>query len=203
MMISFVSSIGFAAESAGKYIEGRDYKVLKTPGIPSTFGKIEVREFFWYGCPHCFKLEQSISPWKRGLAKDVDFVMTPAVAAPHWKVLGAAYYAAKNLGLSDKAHSDIFNHIHKHRHSLNTPGQVAKFYSQYGVSKDEFLKEMESFSVKTAMRKSTSLFRQYQLSAVPAIVVNGKYQPMAKTYQEMLKVVDFLVEKERKAMMGK
>lgn len=184
------------------YVEGEHYKVLDKQGIPSVPGKIEVREFFWYGCPHCFKLEGKLSEWKKTLPADVNFVTTPAVAAPNWQTLGAAYLAAGNLGILEKSHSATFNAIHRDRKILNTPEQIAEFYTQFGVAKQDVLDQMESFGVKTSLRKAEALFRQYQLTGVPAIIVNGKYQPIGHSYDEMLRVVDFLIEKERKEMIS-
>lgn len=192
------SSMVFAAN----YVEGTHYQVVAKPGIPSVPGKIEVLEFFWYGCPHCYKLEGKVTKWKKSLPEDVNFVAMPAVAAPHWKVLGSAYFAAESLGIAERSHSGVFNAIHRDKRPLNTPAQVASFYTQYGVTEQQVLDKMESFGVKTSLRKSESLFRQYQLTGVPAIIVNGKYQPISKSYDEMLKVVDFLIERERKEMLS-
>jgi thiol:disulfide interchange protein DsbA len=182
--------------------EGEHYMLVDNPGIPSEPGKIEVREFFWYGCPHCFSLEGKITPWKKNLSEDVNFIATPAIAAPHWKLLGNAYFAAKSLGIVEKSHASLFASIHKDRKRYTTPEQVAEFYSQFGVSKEDFLKQMNSFSNKTSMRKAEALFRQYQLTGTPAIVVNGKYVPASRSYDEMLRIVDFLIEKERKAALS-
>jgi thiol:disulfide interchange protein DsbA len=194
----FTSVLVYSAE----YIEGEHYRVVDKPGIPATPGKIEVREFFWYGCPHCFSLEGKLTPWKKTLASDVNFVATPAVAAAHWKVLGSAYLAAENLGISEKSHSAVFNAIHRDRQILNSPQQVATFYTKFGVTEQDFLDQMNSFSTKTALRKAESLFRQYQLTGVPAIIVNGKYQPISRSYDEMLRIIDFLIDKERKEMLN-
>ncbi len=179
------------------FVEGRHYQVIANPGIPEIPGKIEVREFFWYGCPHCFSLEGKLQSWKKNLANDVSFITTPAVAAPHWKPLGAAYYAAESLKIKDQSHSAMFNALHRDKQRIQTPEQIAAFYSQFGVEQQAFLDQMESFSVKTSLRKAESLFRQYQLTGVPAIIVNGKYQPVSSSYDEMLRIVDFLIEKER------
>lgn len=192
------SSVAFS----NSYVEGQHYRVLDKPGIPSSPGKIEVREFFWYGCPHCFKLEAKLTEWKKNIPADVNLVTTPAVAAPNWQVLAAAYLAAENLGIIEKSHSATFNALHRDRKILNTPEQVAEFYTQFGVAKQDVLDQMNSFGVKTTLRKSEALFRQYQLTGVPAIIVNGKYQPTGQSYDEMMRVVDFLIEKERKEMLS-
>lgn len=200
MVISIVGLMFSSLVFSESYVEGKHYLVLDKPGIPTAPGKIEVREFFWYGCPHCFSLEAKVATWKKSLASDVHFVASPAVAAPNWQVLGAAFFAAENLGIAEKSHTAVFNAIHRDRKILNTPDQVADFYTQFGVSKQDFLNQMDAFSVKTSLRKSEALFRQYQLTGVPAIIVNGKYQPTGHSYDEMLRVVDYLIEKERSEM---
>ncbi len=195
--LAFFSALAVSAE----YQEGKHYRVLENPGIPSEPGKVEVREFFWYGCPHCFKLEGALDSWKKSLPDDVSFVPTPAVSAPHWKVLGNAYYAAESLGIADKGHKAMFKALHVDRQRYNTPAQVAEFYAQFGATEQEFMDKMNSFSVKTAMRRSDNLFRQYQLTGVPALIVNGKYQVVGANYAEMLKITDYLISKERKATL--
>ena len=191
-----------AASYAAEYVEGTHFRVLEKPGIPSAPGKIEVRDFFWYGCPHCYSLEGKMSVWKKTMAEDVNFVATPAVAAPSWKLLGSAYFAAENLKVAEKGHTALFDALHKDRQRIATPDQAAAFYSQFGVSKEAFLEQMESFAVKTSLRRAENLFRQYQLTGVPAIIVNGKYQVTSKSYDEMLRIVDFLIEKERREALA-
>lgn len=192
----FVETESFAET----FVEGQHYKVLNTPGAVDDPSKIEVREFFWYGCGHCYKFEAYLNPWKKGLADDVNVVLTPGLAAPHWKLLGSGYYAAKNLGIDKQSHKALFDAIHKDKRSMVTADQLASFYSAYGVTEDAFKDQLNSFSVKTSTRKAEQLFRQYGLTGVPAVVVNGKYQAVAKNFQEMIQVIDFLVEKERRAL---
>lgn len=193
----FALCISFSAQAA-EFEEGKDYMLLANPGIPAVPGKIEVREFFWYGCSHCYTLQGYIPEWKKTLPADVNFVVTPALAANHWKLLGTAYFAAESLAIAEKSHEPLFDYIHKDRNQLSTPDEVAAFYEQYGVSKDDFLKQMNSFTVKTELRKAEALFRQYQLTGTPAIVVNGKYVPASRSYPEMLRIVNFLIDKERR-----
>ena len=198
LLLCIVSLFLSFSLQAAEFEEGKDYMLLANPGIPSVPGKIEVREFFWYGCSHCYTLQGYIIDWKKRQSEDVNFVLTPALAADHWKLLGTAYFAAENLGVAEKSHDALFDYIHKDRNQNSTPEAAAVFYEQYGVKKDELLNQMNSFTVKTEMRKAESLFRQYQLTGTPAIVVNGKYVPASRSYPEMLRIVDFLVEKERR-----
>lgn len=204
-LLPFLVLIGLMSNApvfAQEYVEGEHYRLVETPGIPELPGKIEVREFFWYGCPHCYTLEGKLSSWKKNLPDDVNFIATPALAAPHWKILGEAFLAAQNLGIAEESHSAVFNALHRDRKTLSTPEQVASFYSQFGVSEKDFLAQMNSFTVKTAARKAEGLFRQYQLTGTPAIIVNGKYQPVSKSYDELLRIIDFLIEKERQEVLS-
>ena len=185
---------------ADNYVEGKNYRVLERPGIPSVPGKIEVQEFFWYGCPHCYQLEGKISAWSKTLPADVNFIHTPAVAAPHWELLASGYFAANNLGVAKEAHAALFDALHRDRKRIATTEQLAAFYKDYGVEEAAFLAQINSFTVKTALRKSEQSFRQYGLTGVPAVIVNGKYQVLGQSYDEMLRVVDFLIDKERQAL---
>jgi len=200
LLATLFINLPFGFAMADAYHEGKNYRVLERPGIPSVPGKIEVREFFWYGCPHCYQLEGKISAWSRTLPSDVNFIHTPAVAAPHWELLASGYFAASNLGVAKEAHAALFDALHKDRKRIATAEQLAAFYKDYGVEESAFLAQLNSFAVKTALRKSEQSFRQYGLTGVPAVIVNGKYQVLGQSYDEMLRVVDFLIDKERQAM---
>ncbi len=200
LLISMASLLISFTVQAAEYEEGKDYILVANPGIPSVPGKIEVREFFWYGCSHCYSLQGYLIDWKKNLSADVNFVTTPAVAetAGHWKLLGTAYFAAESLGVAEKSHDALFDYIHRDHNRVATPEDAADFYVQYGVSKEDFLNQMRSFTVKTELRKAEALFRQYQLEGTPSIVVNGKYIPVSRSFPEMMRIVDFLIEKERR-----
>lgn len=187
---------------AETYREGVDYEVLQQPGKVEVPGKIEVREFFSFSCPHCFRLESFTAEWKPTLADDVNFVLTPAAMRKDWEPLAHAYYVAEALGKLEQIKPELFDAIHVKQEKLYTQAELAGFFKRYGVSEDDFNKLFNSFSVRVKVRQATALAKTYRLRGVPALVVNGKYlvsSQAGKTFTDSLAVVDFLINKERAA----
>ena len=201
---TLVASLALFASllQAETFREGVDYELLQQPGKVEVPGKIEVREFFSFSCPHCFRLESFTSEWKPKQAEDVNFVMTPAAMRKDWEPLAHAYYVAEALGKLEQIKPDLFDAIHVKQKKLYTQPELAGFFNGYGVSEDDFNKLYNSFSVRVKVRQATALAKTYRLRGVPALVVNAKYLVKTqndKTFADMLEVVDFLVDKERAA----
>ncbi len=195
MMFVFLS-----AASARNYDEGIEYKRLKSP-VPTRVeaGKIEVVELFWYGCPHCFRLEPDIHKWLKSKPANVEFIRIPAVFNKTWALHAKAYYSADFLGVMDKFHPAMFAAIHKKKQHMNTPAELKKLFMQLGVSAKEFDSVFNSFGVDAKVRRAKALSKQYGISGVPALVVNGKYLtdgPMAGGRKGMIEVLNYLIKKE-------
>ena len=193
-----------AAESGGehaRYAEGTHYKVLDTQGNVAGPGKVEVREFFSYICPHCYALEPLVEDWLENKPDNVDYVRTPVTFLRNAEPLARAYYVAEVLDMVGEVHQPIFDAIHKHREPLFTPTALADFFAKYGVDKDEFNQLYGSFGVSTKLRQGDALARDYEIRGVPSFVVNGKYLVLReglKSNAEMFDVIDYLVAKESK-----
>lgn len=190
------------AQSDAPYQEGEYYIELSKPVATSDASKIEVIEFFWYGCPHCFALEPLVDSWNAKRPADVKFVQLPAVLNPQWEEHARAYYAAKSLGILDKTHQALFDALHVKRMPLFTQQQLAEFYAGYGVSEDDFNKAFKSFPVSAQISRVKTAQRAYQISGVPAFIVNGKYKvspTMKGGAAGLFDVIDYLIEKESSA----
>lgn len=192
-----------ALASPFQYVEGKQYVKLAMPIHTPDPNKIEVTEYFSYGCPHCFKFDPIINAWKDTLPKDVMFDRTPAIWNKDYEVYAQTYYTAKALHILDKVHTPIFRAIHVQGMQLNTPSAMAKFFSQFGVDPKVFAKTYESFGVRARVQQAEARGRAYRASGVPTLIINGKYRiegSMAGSNTNMLRVADFLIDKERRAM---
>lgn len=183
---------------AADFVAGKDYTVVANPGKVEVPGKIEVREFFWYGCPHCFKLEPHMQAWLKNIPKGVRFVRTPAAMNPVWEQGARGYYVSEALGVRQKTHLPLFHAIHVNGQQIFDQQSQAKFFSQYGVPEAKFNSMFNSFMITSKVAQSNQLAKQYQLTGVPAVVVNGKYVVQGED-AKVTQVVSYLVEKERKA----
>jgi len=208
---SMLSISGFAgekvtSESAEKplYAEGVEY-VKITPVQPTLAspGNVEVIELFWYGCPHCYKFEPYVKTWLKNKPDNVEFIRLPATLNKSWEVHARTYYVAELLGVLDKIHAPFFDAVQKNKRKMRTPDDVAKFFSQYGVEKEKFLKVYNSFAVRTRISRAHSQIKRYGSHGVPEIVINGKYRTNSTlaggSFEKMLKVVDYLIQKESSA----
>lgn len=183
---------------AANFVAGKDYSVVANPGKVDVLGKIEVREFFWYGCGHCFTLEPYMQAWLRKLPKDVNFVRTPAAMNPVWEMNARGYYVSEALGVRKKTHLPLFHAIHDKGQQIFDQQSQAKFFVKYGVPEAKFNSMFNSFAITSKISQAKQLARQYQLTGVPAVVVNGKYIVQGNN-GKVIQVVNYLVDQERKA----
>lgn len=199
-----LSSIGFSlfifsSPVKAQFIEGRDYVRTAVVGKTVDPKKIEVREFFWYGCGYCYRLEPHMQAWLKKMPADVVFARTPAPINPVWESNARGYYVAEELGLRKTIHLALFHEIHVNGNKIFDQASQAKFFGRYGVTEADFNKRFQSFAVSAKIAEAKKLTMQYKLQGVPAVVVNGKYIVNGAD-AKVTQVVDYLVEKERQAL---
>ena len=190
-------AIGLASmgAQAAAYVAGKDYRVLDNPETISG-DAIIVREFFWYGCPHCNVLDPHMEKWAKTKDKDVVFFRTPAALNPVWEANARGFYSAQLLGFEDKTHAALFDAIHKDGKKLFDQSSLSKWYASKGVNEKKFNSLYNSFAVGTKIGRSQAGAKRYQLSGVPAVVVQGKYVVTGED-AKVPKVVEYLVDKAR------
>lgn len=180
-----------------QFLEGVEYARV-APQLVETGKKIEVREFFWYGCPHCFSLEPSIEKWLKTKPANVQFVRTPAVFSERWAVHARAYYAFETLGITAKMHKPLFHALHMDKRPLADAESIAAFVAEKGGDRKAFLDAYNSFGMQANVNRAVQAGAAYNLESVPALIVDGKYVTNANIaggYDRALQVVDFLVKK--------
>ena len=191
---------GSTALLAADYKEGTHYQAL-TPQATDSGDKIEVLEFFWYGCPHCYSFEPYVRSWKKSMPANVVFKRVPAMFRPEWEIQARTYYALSNMNVIEDIHGKIFDAMHKDKKRLNTLAEITDFVVKNGVDKQRFTNEYNSFVVDGMVRKAKKKQKAYKLQGVPTIAVNGKYitgGSMAGSYDNLIKVMDHLIQKESK-----
>ncbi len=191
-----------ACSQAEEYKEGVHYKKL-SQAVSTSSDTVEVLEFFWYGCPHCYSFEPYIKSWKKTLSDNVQSSHVPAIFRPDWEIQARTYYALSNMGLIETVHGKIFNEVHKNKKDLNTLESMTTFLEQKGVDRKKFMEEYNSFGVDGLVRKAKKKQSEYKIQGVPGVVVNGKYLAsgsMAGSYDNMVKIIDHLIALESKAV---
>lgn len=173
------SALGLSLASTSVMAQSASgYQVIDKPLTTGDASRVEVLEFFWFGCPHCYAFEPSINAWKDSKPDYVDFVREAPPLNPSWEQHSRTFYAAQALGITDGMFDQTFNQIHQNRKPLRDPKKIGQFIESLdlGVSGEKFRKAMESFAVESKLKRSISLARQSGINSVPSIIVNGKYR---------------------------
>ena len=184
----------------GAPVEGQNYVRLSQPvPVPST-GKIDVIEFFWYGCPHCFAFEPTLDAWSKKVPPDVAFrrvhVGFTALHQTHQKI----FCTLEAMGLVEQMHRKVFNAIHQQHRRLDKDADIQAFMQENGVDGAKFMDVFKSFAVQTKSRQYSQLTDAYKIDGVPALGVQGRYYTsvaLAGSHERALQVVEFLAQKVR------
>jgi len=204
-----------ASESPRPLIEqGVQYDLLaRRQAVASTKGRVEVVEFFWYGCPHCYTLEAHLVIWNR-LKKPgyVDFVRVPATWGDRQKAHARLYYVLRELGRED-LHNEVFDTIHRLGNPLYEKGDEMRTFQEqlqfaraHGIATEEFAKVYRSAAVDVDLQRATDLALQYKTAGVPTLIVHGKYTTdpgrTKSNEAELIETVNALIAKEASAAEG-
>ena len=177
------------------------YTELK-PALPvQAKGKIEVLEFFWYGCIHCYNLEPLLESWVKKLPRDAQFRRVPAVFNERWAHDARIYYSLETLGVLEKLHRPLFDAIHRDRLRTDDPKALAEWLQKQGLDPEKFTEVMKSYGVQNRMRRAAEMTTEYKIEGTPSMAVHGRYTVGAeqtRSREDMLDTVSGLVEQLRK-----
>lgn len=190
--------------SAGSWSDDRyvaeTYKLIIPPQPVMTGDNIEVLEIFWYGCPHCYELEPHLEKWLASKPDDVEFIRVPGILGRNWLDHAKAYYTAEKLGIVDKIHRPLFDAIHKEGKNIVNEKSLRKFFVSQGVDGDKFSEIFNSEEVDNKIKSAFIIGKEYKVTGVPTIIVNGKYRTTASLsggYAGIIDTINKLTEKER------
>ena len=165
----------FASAQAEDYVAGEHYDLI-SPAIRASSDKIEVTEFFWYGCGHCYNFEPQLAQWKKSLPDDVVVVGSPAMWNGLMEVHAKAFYAAEALDVLEQVHMPLFQAINIDRKRLDDEDELADLFEANGVAREDFLKAYNSFGVGSQVRQASARARAAKITGTPEVMVAGKYR---------------------------
>jgi len=180
--------------------DARPFEELKPPQPTKSGKNIEVVEVFWYGCPHCYSLEPYLEKWLETKPDDVEFRRVPGVLGKNWLPHARAYYTAEILGVLDVIHKQLFDAIHGDNKNIMDERGLRDFFVKQGIKKDDFNKVYQSGEVTDRVKEAFIAGQGYNLTGVPAIIVNGKYRTsagMTGSNQNLIETVNQLIDRER------
>ncbi len=201
--LAFVAAAVFSlsALAAGpEAFEGHDYTRLKNAQPVTTGNKIEVLEFFWYRCPHCFQLEPGLNTWLKALPKDAQVRRVPAVFRDDWMPGAKIYYTLEQMNLLGKLHHKVFDAYHLENINLNDPAVLGGWIAKQGVDRKKFEGIYNSFSTQSKATQGARLATTYGITGVPAFIIDGKYSTsvsMTGGEARLFEVLDQLIVKAR------
>jgi thiol:disulfide interchange protein DsbA len=180
---------------------GDDYVVLQVPQQVEDPGRIEVIEFFWYGCIHCYNLEPLLENWVKKLPADVTFKRVPAVLSQSWARDAAIFYALEALGALDRLHRPLFDAIHRDKLRTDQAASLNAWLAKNGVDPRKFEEALRSFGVQSKARRAAQLTIAYRVDGTPAMGVQGRY--VIGGSSRMLETTDHLIGVARRAAPAK
>jgi thiol:disulfide interchange protein DsbA len=184
-----------------KVEEGFDYRVLPITQPIDAKGKVEVIEFFWYGCPHCYEFEPELKGWIKRQNKDVVFKKVPIAFREELMPHSQLFYALETLGKGDALNDKVMFAMHRENKRLLNENEIADWVAAQGVDRNAFLAAYRSFAVLSKARAANQLGNAYRIDGVPTVAVQGKYitsPSIAGSRAKAVNVMDFLVNKVRK-----
>ena len=197
---SLVSTPALAQGDAPK--AGTDYYLVeKRAAVDAPAGKIEVVEFFSYGCPHCFALEPLLENWVKRLPADVIFRRAPVGFNASFAAYQTLYFGLEAMGKLESMHKRVFTAIHVQRQRLDREADQVAFLNASGVDGAAFAKLSKEFHVATKSTQARKLSEAYKIDGVPALGIHGRFYTagsLAGDHQRSLAVADFLIDRVRK-----
>jgi protein dithiol oxidoreductase (disulfide-forming) len=198
--IGLIAALSVATMASAQPVEGKEYSRIKVPHAVETGKKIEVIEFFSYGCPHCSDLEPYLQTWFKTIPADVQFRRVPVMFQDPWKALAKAYYTLEAMGEDARLSPEIFKAVHVSGTPLYQDKAFFDWAASKGLDKAKVMDTYNSFGVDSKLKRAMVVAQEYNVQAVPMIVVDGKFVTMSDRiggHAAMPAAIDALVAKAR------
>jgi len=183
-------------------VAGRDYKELSNPQPTQDKTRIEVIEFFWYGCPHCNNLHPHVKNWLKNKPDDVGFRFVPAIFRSNWIPGAKTFYTLTTLDAIEPLHDEIFHAIHDAKIDLHNESVLFDWIARQDIDKEKFINIYNSFTTQNQIARTNQMMRQYQLTGVPVFVIEGQYITMNRkggTPQDTIQALNEIIDMVRKS----
>ena len=192
------AALAFAATGA---LAAEPFSKISPPQPTDGAGKVEVIEFFWYGCPHCYTLEPAVASFAKRAPADVAFKRVPAVPSDSWAEGARMFYTLEAMGKLDEYHQKVFDAIHKSNVNMSNKKMREEWLSKNGIDPAKYAEVEKSFTVATKVNRAKQLTYAYKVDSVPRVAVNGKYFTSAEQaggVDRVFQIVDQLIGMSRK-----
>ena len=192
----FVSGTALADAQLGK-----DYSLLNPPQ-PTSTRKIEVLEFFFYGCSHCFHLHPLLSAWEKTMPKDVELTFVPTVFRDSWEPMASTFYTLESMGKQQQLHDALYRAWNEENTVLVDEDKIADFVAKHGVDRAKFTAAYNSFAVQSKVTRAKQMIRIYGINGTPTLVVDGKYVIEGLQPEDTIRALKDVIAMARKEHRG-
>ena len=183
---------------------GKDYTLISPVQPTDDAAKIEVLEFFSYGCPHCADFNPLVTAWAAKLPADVVFKKVPITfGRGAWESIARLYYTLEITGDLARLEADVFRAIHSEKINLFEQGALTEWVVKKGVDQKKFTETFKSFGVMSKVKRGDQMAQSFKITGVPALAVDGKFMVGGKDFAEQLAIADKLIAKARSEKSGK
>ena len=190
---------GAQAQSAPQL--GRDYTLLDPPHAVASGDRIEVIEFFYYGCPVCYELEPTLSRWIFNAPGSIALRRVPALSSDNWDNFAKLFYSLEAMGQLARLHWPVYDNFHFNGLKLDEEAVMTGWVAHNGLDRQKFTDIYRSPEIQAKLDAARAMTQSYEIRGVPSIVVDGKFLTsarMAGGTRELIQVVDQLVALARK-----
>lgn len=204
-LVTFAAILVSLGARAASWEQDVHYTELSDPQPVDTGEQIEVRELFWYGCPHCYSLEPFIENWIQNKPENAEYVPTPGIFHKQSEFHARAFYAFEALDITDQVHRDFYDEIHQRGNRIYNVGGLSEFVAKHGVEADKFRDAFDSFAVDANVRSARQMFHKYGATGVPTVIVDGRYRVTVSSaggHKQLLELINFLVDKAAQERSG-
>lgn len=198
--IALLAFATFAGTAGAELVEGKNYARIANPQPVETGKKIEVIEFFSYGCPHCAALEPYLDKWLDKLPDDVAFRRIPVMFQPRWIPLAKIYYTLDALDDARKLSPDVFKAIHEMGKPLWDDKAFFDWAAGEGLERKKVEDVYNSFAIDGKVKRAMQQAQEYRIEAVPTVIVDGKFVTSSDrvgTHANLPAAIDELIVKAR------
>ena len=175
LFVGTLAVLAFSSANSADLVEGKQYTRLKSVQPAEKGKKIEVIEFFSYGCPHCNDLEPYLQSWAKTAPADVQFVRVPVMFQDRWKPLAKVYYTLEAMGEDLRLSPEVFKAIHVANLPLYQDKAFLDWVASKGVDRAKAAEIYSSFGVDSKLKRALVLAQEYNIQAVPTMIVDGKF----------------------------
>jgi len=189
-----------AAPARAQTVSEDQFRVLSPPQPVSSGERIEVIEFFYYGCPVCYETEPHVAKWLLETGPGVELLRVPAVFSENSESFARTFYTLDEMGYIGRLHRPLYDNHHFDGRQLNVEKNVVAWVAGNGVDATRFSALWHSDEIKAKVEASRKVLVRYDVEGVPSFVVDGKYLTTAQLVGgvgEVMKVVDYLVNRAR------